>query len=239
MLKRSIFRFLIIPTFLLISIEFAHAQAQISLTGAGNQHDIESWLSRNKLRNFGDEKGYVGERFFNENWLTGTIQTVDGMVLRNTDIKYDILMDQLITKINKTPFVLKSGTVDNFVLKLNGEELLFRSVVVDNKVGYLQVLHSGNTSLYVRHSTKIIKRDEGNQAYGSGVAYDKYVTTKEFYASIGDSQPVQLKNSKKGLVTFFTDRSDDIGSFIKKNKVNLKSDDGMTSVFEYYNQLNQ
>lgn len=228
---------IVLPITLLLSMLHAPAQSTVSLTGAGNEHDIESWLNRNKLRNFGDEKNFVGDRFFNSNWLPGSLETFDGKMIRNIDLKYDVVLDQLILKNKTTPLVVKTSSVGKFILNHDGEKLLFEVLVIGDQISYYQVLHRKESQLLVKHSTKIVKRDAGTQAYGSGVAYDKYVPSKEYYASKGDNPPVPLKISKKSIAGFLSDHDAEVIKFIKSNKVDLKSDEGVASIFNYYDQL--
>lgn len=230
-------KILFVITFIFITID-AKSQALVSLTGAGIEHDTQAWLSRNSLRNFNEPDGFVGEIYFGGDWLLGALTTIDGLTLENTKIRYDLRNDQLAAQLNGVKFIVKPNSVRNFSVVHNGETFVFETSTLETTNTYLQLLHNGNVKLYTRHTVKKLAKDLGNQAYGSGVAYDKYVRLKTYYALINDSLTL-FKPVKKSIYEVLAPRAEDLKRFIKESKPQLKTDQGLVILFEYYDQLSK
>lgn len=220
----------------LCHIVILEAQALSSLTGAGNQHDTEAWLSRNQLRLFNEPDGFVGDIYFGGDWLSGSITTRDGLKLENTMIRYNLFTNQIVAQLNRVSFVLKPNSVVAFTLIHESNALLFKSDSIDGFPNYLQLLYDGQTKLFSKHSVKKIEKDAGTQAYGSGVAYDKYVKSQEYYAKV-DNELISLKPTRKSIYEVFSSRQNELKAMMKETKPQLKTDQGLIAVFEYYDQL--
>ncbi len=50
-------------------------------------------------------------------------------------------------------------------------------------------------------------------------------------------QVVLLKKRRKSIRKLFADRLDEVEVFIKREKINIKDNAGLTRVFNYYNSL--
>lgn len=228
----------ILVTLVLCARFVCFSQAILSLEGAGDQHDLQAWSARNGLRNFNEPEGFVGDIYLGGGWLNGTIITKDGVKLSNTQLKYDMQSGILIAKLEerRTPFVLKSELVSKFIITNNGIAMIFKTEMIEDKPIYLQMLYEGKSKLLVEHSAKKISRDQGNQAYGSGVAYDKYVPQYEYFALV-QGELIPFKPTKKNLILLLEDHAEPIKNYIKESKLNLKSKPDLVSVFKYYDEL--
>ncbi|SNT15222.1 hypothetical protein SAMN05421640_2536 [Ekhidna lutea] len=215
-----------------------YSQGVISLTGAGRQHDVESWLERNKLRSFNENNESVGERYLFEEWKPGSVETTDGIKLSEVELKYDLLLDILIGKLPGGAVSLKKNNILHFSITEGGQTLNFKTLSVDDEKVFAQSIHEGKRlNLFKRHSVKLIKKDDGNQAYGSGIAYDKYVSREEFIVKKGNEAAISIKPSKRSVTKLLNDREEQIREFMKKNSLNVKNENELKKVFEYYESI--
>ncbi|MEP0985522.1 hypothetical protein [Ekhidna sp.] len=229
-----------IPLFILIFIPIlANAQGLTSLTGAGTRHDIETWLKKNQLRSYNENSSVLGEKYLFEDWREGNVITAEGLTLRGISIKYDLLEAYLILRVNDTHALLDAKGIEEFEI-INGQNTLsFRSVEFGGKKHFVQDLFNGKTiALLKKHSVRLERKDPGNQAYGSGVAYDEYVSKKEYFVMKDKAQIIPIKPSKRVLVKLFKDQEEKIKAYIKKNSLDLKEDNDLGELFEYYENIN-
>ena len=214
------------------------SQAVNALTGAPNQiMDTETWLSRNSLREFNSNDGTVGERYFNPDWEKGSLNTLDGIKLKEVELRYDLVGDLLLAKLNGTHIIVKKGNVKDFTILKDAQLKTFIPISYNEKIKYVEVLHNEESKLFLNHTTKIIAKDSGNQAYGSGVQYDKYVYSSVLIGAKKGEQLSDLKTRKNWIVKFFSNRSKDVEAYIVKNNLDTKDHSDLIKIFKYYDSL--
>lgn len=215
------------------------SQGLNSLTGAGTQHDVETWLKRNQLRSYNENSSVLGEKYLFEDWKEGSVITSEGLTLRGIEIKYDLMEAYLILKVNNTHAALDAKGIEEFEI-INGQKIMnFRSIAFAGKKHFVEDIFKGNSiSLLKKHSVKLERKDPGNQAYGSGVAYDEYVSKKEYFVMRDDTQIIPIKPTKRVLVKLFAEQEEKIKAYLKKNDPDLKDDNDLGELFEYYENIN-
>lgn len=221
----------------LISVIGASSFAQIVQTTGGNvQYDAETWLARNSLRKFNENEGVVGDRYLYSEWVDGMVKTTDSITLKSVPLKYDLVEDYLIAKVNGANMVLINKNLKNFSMLKNGRKQSFVPLELNGKTGLYESLHQGKSNLYLKHSTKRVEKDGGNQAYGSGIAYDKFVYSSEYYAQLPGGEVEKFKNRKGWIVKYM---GDGMGEYIKSEKLDLKENADLIKLFEYYDSINE
>ena len=102
---------------------------------------------------------------------------------------------------------------------------------------YFQVLSEGRCKLLLRHDVKI-KGGSGPVTYSWAGGADAFVQYQQIYYQESEgSEVVLLKKRKKSIRKLFTDRSDEVEEFIRREKININDNAGLTKVFNYYNKL--
>ncbi|MEP1035149.1 hypothetical protein [Ekhidna sp.] len=217
---------------------WSNSQGLPSLTGAGRQHDIETWLERNKLRSFNENDDTLGDRFLYEEWKTGSVETTDSLKVDKIELKYDLLFDALIGKIRGSMTTLRKENIRNFTVIDNGKKLHFQTVYHNDRMLFLQIIYTGTSiNLYKQHSVRLEEKDAGNQAYGSGVAYDKYVYKEEFFIERGESGLTSINNSKGAILKLLADKKEEIKDYIKRESLNVKEEQDLGLVLKYYESI--
>ena len=61
----------------------------------------------------------------------------------------------------------------------------------------------------------------------------RFVDNIQIYVSTKGDTPVPLKQSKKGVSSFFKENSDKVRKFIKANKLKVSDTDAIIKVFEF------
>ena len=102
---------------------------------------------------------------------------------------------------------------------------------------YFQVLSEGRCKLLMRHDVKI-KSGGGPVTYSWAGGSDAFVQYQQlYYQEAEGAEVVLLKKRKKSIRKLFADRSDEVEEFIRREKINIKDNAGLTKVFNYYNSL--
>lgn len=102
---------------------------------------------------------------------------------------------------------------------------------------YFQVLSEGKCKLLMRHDVKI-KGGGGPVTYSWAGSADAFVQYQQLYYQESEgAEVVLLKKRRKSIRKLFADRSDEVEEFIKREKINIKDNAGLTRVFNYYNSL--
>ena len=100
----------------------------------------------------------------------------------------------------------------------------------------MQVLYQGKSILFKRYRKEFLKADIG-QPYGSNRQTDEYNDYYEYYVSANGKEPVILKPRKSATVEIFSDKSEIIEEFIKKEKINLKDETDLIRLVEHYDKI--
>ena len=102
---------------------------------------------------------------------------------------------------------------------------------------YFQVLSEGKCKLLLRHDVKI-KGGGGPVTFSWAGGADAFVQYQQLYYQESEgAEVVLLKKRRKSIRKLFADRSDEVEKFIRREKINIKDNSGLTRVFNYYNSL--
>jgi hypothetical protein len=175
-----------------------------------------------------------GDQFlFSKDLLPGSV-SINGKSYNNLNISYDIYNDEIITP---TPqgFILKLNKemVDSFTLLFQYKKYRFKNTLQDSLPdikGYVNVLYSGKSSLYVKYKKEI-------QLLAVDDKYDLFFQTYHVYF-VEDGMVHQLTN-KSGLLKILSQDKILIKDFIKKNKIKIskKNPESFIPVIRYYDSI--
>jgi hypothetical protein len=97
----------------------------------------------------------------------------------------------------------------------------------------MQVLYQGKSFLFKRYRKEFLKADVG-QPYGQNRLVDEYKDYYEYYVTTDDKEPVMLKPRKSSVIEIFSDKSEIMEDFIKKEKINLKNETDLVKLVKHY-----
>jgi hypothetical protein len=205
----------------------------LTAAGAGN----------NVLR----ETQYVGvdgsPYLFNE-WKNGAILERTGQLSENMMIRYDSYRDEVQFLKDGRTLVVEPAIASGFSFLILNEEtkrienILFRNgFTVDGytKLNYFRVVYDGKVKFLKKIKTGYI--DETVNNFGTNEQVKKFVTTEEEFLLKADGSAVKIGKGRKDLLTHFGDSSGQMKTFIKENKLNLKSESDLIRVLEKFESL--
>ena len=177
----------------------------------------------------------LGSPYLNEEFVVGTV-TIKGEESYQTLLRYNAFNDELeMRNGNTTNAVMKR---DYITVRLGNEVFSVHPYAYEGgiKNGYFNALNEGNAVLLRRRQVILREGQAATSSYGKDKP-PRFELEESYYLSM-DGEPAQpVKLNKKGVLTALSGSNKDLGSFIKKNKLKLKSEAEVLQLLEHYNTL--
>lgn len=186
------------------------------------------------------EKSYVdvkGSPFLFNNWILGDVKLENGATHANVPLKYNIVDDILYFRAPKDSSLLEF-VIPVIRFKFNeafGGALFskgFPAIENFTNQSYYQVLYDGKVKLLKKQIKTILE----NKPYNSATTEKSFLESNLYFALKGGEMQ-KLRPAKKSLLQLFTDKEAQVEDFIKKEKIDFKSDEDLAKVFKYYDSL--
>ena len=160
-----------------------------------------------------------GDQYLNtREFITGTV-SVGSTTFGNVPLKYDIYNDEILTTSNNDLIIeLNKEMVDSFTISYFNKVHHFRRLMEDSVrgvSGYVDVLHSGDISLFVKYQKKV-------DPVSAFKVYDNFYQVQKIY--IDNNGDISLINTKKDIIRIFADNRQQIKEFIRNNKIKIRKD---------------
>lgn len=186
------------------------------------------YSSRDVVNNTQQEftKTYKGTPFFKNGWYKGKISTESGKDMQFL-MAFNVQKNELyiVEDINKDAIAIKPEAFTIMGHHFSKFENAYYEVVHISKNTLLKeyscVLHSSNTE------------KTGYEA--SGEYEGEFVKSSKFFI-LKDESVIQLPRGKN-ILNLFGDKKPLVEQYVKANNINLKIENGLVSVFKYYDSL--
>lgn len=230
-----------ISTFLvLVSVVFSFSQEQIQLDYVVREaldFYINNKFVEGGWTNVLTEKDIKGSPYLNDEFINGTIYTIQKMQYNDIPLRYNIYNDNLEfkTQSNEVQELAAPEIVEKAIL--GDAQMVYLPYSRSNKIkkGFFIILEEGKASVYSKPG--ILYKEPTQQAAYKEAEPAKFVKkSDEYFVRIG-VEPAVLINSKKDLIEVFPDNRDKIEKFIDKNKVKPNKPESLKEVVHYYNSL--
>lgn len=186
----------------------------------------------------GDRKG---SPYLFESWNEGvvTIKSL-GKVYKFEEMKYDIMNNDIELKVDGAVKVIMDQEVKEFSIKDQASGNIMTFIRMDGftyeetpLVGFAQVVALGRVTL-VKHFYTEIKEANYSIALNVGDKHDTILKREKFYLAYKNK--LYDASKKKQLINFYSAQGKDAKTFIKENKINLKTEIGLATVINHFNE---
>jgi hypothetical protein len=175
-----------------------------------------------------------GDQYFLSNiFLKGAV-TFNGRQFNNLDLKYDILNDELILRIENQPIIIMNKEMaDSFDLVFLDRTYHIINAGTDTLSllrGYVNVLYDGPSVLYVKYSKKILPLAVDGK-------FDLFSQEHRIYLKKGpEIFPV---SGKRELLILLEDKKKEVREYLKSSRFKVKRNDPDTFIplLEYYDSI--
>lgn len=172
---------------------------------------------------------------FSNDFLTGSVY-IDGDKFENIKLKYDVYNDEIITPDNNRLLIqLNKEMIDSFDIRFQDKTWKFTHFTEDSiKVfsGYVNVLYSGKSTLYVKYKKYI-------ELLAVEKKYDRFFLKQKIF--IKKDNNIHQVNGRRELVKLFSDHKKEIRNFSKANRLNLtrENPESFIPLIKFYDSLGQ
>ncbi|WP_345952523.1 hypothetical protein [Mucilaginibacter sp. PAMB04168] len=177
--------------------------------------------------------------YFKEGWHPAVITLSDKSVIKDVDLKFDIVEDKLYFKAQNGETMSFTKPVREFTFNV-GKDVTSPAHFKNGYNGipdfsfdaYFEVLAEGKAQLL----KKVFKKVAENKMYGSATITKTFVENVRYYI-VTSTATIQIKNDKKSVLLALPDKKDLLEAYIKENNLNLKKDTDLTKLITYYNSI--
>jgi hypothetical protein len=219
---------------------------------AQNTVTPEGYKAKESLRNLADGTGSVqtfdnryegvrGTPFVFEAYMPGEVFFKEKSRVAIKELNYNCFENEIVYMDPATKVIrlVNRYQVDLFTITNGGEVLTFVPIQLeeDSETVFAQVLYNKGSMVYKVYGKEWLKANyEGG--YSADRKYDAFVDKYDLYfLKQGDQTLYKVKRSKKQIIAAFPGREKDISAFIKSSKLDLKMDDSLVQLLEYYDSL--
>jgi hypothetical protein len=178
-----------------------------------------------------------GSPFFIDQWNKGYISTREGKKLRDVTLRLNLVDQQLhylkdgIEYVTDQP--LKEVLIED---EKSGNLYIFRSgfpsVQYGNSKTFYQALAEGEV-LLLKHIRKMITE---NTPFGSATTQQTIRNAEHYYISKKGSM-IKIRKDRQSILNALEDKKDPLEKFINQNRLNLRTEEDMIKLVNYYNAL--
>jgi len=186
-------------------------------------------------------EGTKGTPYVFETWLPGEVFLKSKKKVLVKELNYNCFDNELVflDPATKVIRLINRYTVDLFYILNSSDTLLFAPIEPENDGEFLfaQVLYKGGSVVYKLYQKEFVRANyEGG--YSADRKYDEFADKSDLYFSKQDD-PIfyKVKKSKKQILTVFPDAEDEISSYIKAEKLDLKLEEDVVKLLKYYDTL--
>lgn len=171
-----------------------------------------------------------------DTWQSGEVVLTNGDKYLIEKINYDALAQKFLYMHHDTMFEFGDNVKQITVHNNSGTGnsiMVFRNDIDPESVNFVQVLDSGKVTIFEH----IEKKPEGEN-YSNGIVNNsrKYVVHKTAYALVNkEANPIKFDASSLEQIT--ADKSGEMKSYIKQNRLKVKHEDDFLKAVNYYNTL--
>ena len=213
------------------------SDAQLNLNNLGNTGNATVRTFDNRYQ------GVEGSPFYNQQWLSGDVITIDDKIYRDVQLKYNAHEDELIMKkgTGNNPIYVVKDQVKSFTLtdtksRVERFTKLYKGKKFVTKQ-YFKIVFEGSFSVYEEIKITLLKADfEGG--YSANRTSDEFKMASAFYYRMKNSyHAIKLKSSSAQVAKIFADKKNEMKAFIDSRQLDCKSAEGLAEVFAYYDGL--
>lgn len=207
-----------------------------------NLQELGSASSTGHVQTFDNRyEGTKGTPYVFESWYPGEIFLKSKSKVLVKEMNYNCFDNELVylDPASKAVMMINRFTVDLFYIMNGSDTLLFVPIDPENDGEFIfaQVLYKEGSMVYKQYQKEFIRANyEGG--YSADRKYDEFADKSAIYfAKQNDTKIYKAKKSKKQMLGAFPDMEDQLSSYIKAEKLDLKDENDVVKLLKYYDSL--
>ena len=179
-----------------------------------------------------------GTEYLNESFKKGEIYTSENDRFTGIPMRYNAYRGEI--EVRMPDSIVWSLTRNGGILKVNLNEmvLVYRNFLSNDgeKSGYLSLIYKGKNLLF-RRDYKVFMPGKQSDGIVNEIPPKIVDRPKEFYIQTDAGKPKYFKTSSD-LSEILGNHSQEMKSFIKKEKINIKKEADLIKLITYYDKIN-
>jgi len=181
-----------------------------------------------------------GSAYSSADWAKATVIMEDKTTYANLKAKYSEYEDKLVVEGKDGQVMEFNNKVNDFTLSFveSGKDILSHYRNAYNVEGYspkafFEILADGKTQLLKKVSKKVQTKTE----YGAVSSNRSFVTTTRYFV-VSPAKSTLIKKDSKSILAALNNKTPELESYIKEQKLNLSKEEDMVKLLTYYNSIN-
>ncbi len=231
---------------------FSQAQTEYMTQTTRDRINFTTLNSTNNATLFsikGDPGKLIGDPYLDTTWQAGNVKfynrlgvslTADS--LAGVPVRLDLSANEVEIRAGAKDIRAVKSTAVRYVDINNtfGSVSRFMNVreyegQLDGLTGFFNQLVTGKLSLLL-HPSVYVQKANYNVAMNTGTKDDEFIKKTDWYVARG-KQAAKFSPNRKTILDLMADKKELVETFLKTEKPNLKSSQGLLAVFAYYNKL--
>lgn len=191
----------------------------------------------------------IGTPYLDTTWQAGNVKfynrlgtslTLDS--LAGVPVRLDLLANEVEVRAGAANIKAVKATAVRYVDMNNAYGSASRFINVheyqgdaEPLKGFFEQVVTGKLDLLL-HPSIYIRRANFNMALNTGTKDDELMKKMDWYVA-RDKTATKFSPGKKAILDLMTDKKEQMEAFLKQEKPDLKSREGLLAVFAYYNKL--
>jgi len=181
---------------------------------------------------------YQGSPYLYDSYVPGKMIVNDEQTFQIM-VRYNAYSDvfEMLDDNNRSSALYK---LDYVKIIMTGREYQIYSYQDNGKQieGYLENLSvSGDTKFFRKDSKKFVDLVKAETGYEKDKPAKFVLESPKYYAQKKDESLKEIKLKKKDILALFQSHKNEVSTFVKKQKLNLKRQEDVIKLFDYYNTL--
>jgi hypothetical protein len=184
-------------------------------------------------REHDEYKDIDGSPFVQDNWVGGEIFFDEGKNYIMDSLKFDIHKDALLFLFERKEYYIPEKIkIDKFSIG----ELEFIHLDKPEEGFYEIIMSRDKIELFKKYRCTLIEGKPYNGIVNG--TNDKFKINSSYYARNGSGEIAKLVLTKSRILSLMSDKQKEVSNFIKENKLKLKKEKDLISIFNFYISLN-
>jgi len=235
--KNNLIKILALIIFNTITNNIVYSQAQeIDKTEAELLYNLEYYLNKNNSKENNIEYNKIaGSPYIYEDFKKGNVFFKNGESFLNCMINYNAYDNEMEFKIKSELYTVKNPE-DILRVEVNDDVFLYKCFTYNKQVekGLLMQIVNDKISLFKKESIEFIAAKDAINTYEDKKPAQFKKRQSQYYIGLSDGS-IFLINNKRELLKKMTVYSD-LKLFMKKEKINLKSEEDIIRLIKYLNE---
>ncbi|UHG89706.1 hypothetical protein [Spirosoma oryzicola] len=220
------------------------AQGSLQTTRDLMNHNGLSAATTNRQNNAGK---LLGSPYLDTTWQTSNVKFYGNLnlvsdSLANVPVRLDLYSHDVEVRAGANDVRVAKGPSVKYIVPTNPSDSPSRFVNVrefkgeaDALAGFFEQIAAGKLTL-LQYPSVYVKRANFNPAMGTGSKDDELIPKNDWYI-VQNGKANRFSPGRKSLLELMADKKEQIETYLKTEKPDLKTKPGLSAVFAYYNSL--